>query len=350
MNHQKYDLTIAATVLLYTVGAGVFSYAVIGFQPLYIKNSNLFVVSTLPVAGFIGLLGQLGLGIVRREPIAAPLSRWAKATAVAVCFILFLPAYTAVKMSIPELTRFWADKTLAEVDNWLHFGVDPWRVLHGIGVFRSWVIFDFVYGRLWTLALVSVLIMLLYFEENSARRCRYLVLYVLTWAVLGNILAFAAASAGPIYLERLTGDTRFHGLMESLVNDGYEASGFYAIQQYLWANFTSGSQNFGTGISAFPSVHVGVACMLGLYVSERSKWLVVPGWLFVAAILVGSVYCGFHYAIDGYVAIAVVVAMNHWLRRRIAAGTTVASASGTYAPGALFGIVRQPVALWRRRN
>lgn len=347
--HRKYDLVIAATVLIYTLGASIFSYATTGVHPLAIKNSDLFIIVALPVAGFIGLLGQFGLGMTRRERIAVPMSRWGRATAIAACFVLFLPAFTAVKISIPQVAQFWADEPLAEIDRWLHFGVDPWRILHGAGIYRSWAIFDLIYGKLWSLGLVSVFVVLVYFEANQERRCRYLMLYVLTWATLGNILAFVAPSAGPIYLERLTGDARFHGLMDSLMSDGYEASAFYTIQKYLWTNFTSGSRNLGVGISAFPSVHVGVACMMCLYASERSKWLVVPGWLFVAAILVGSVYCGFHYAIDGYVAIAVVATLNYWLRRRIAAGTALALTSGTNALSAQFRIALQPKVLWRRR-
>ena len=70
------------------------------------------------------------------------------------------------------------------------------------------------------------------------------------------------------------------------------------------------------GISAFPSVHVGLIAMNALFVAERSRMLGRVAWLYVVLIVASSVYLGWHYAIDGYVSILVVV-LAHKAGRRL---------------------------------
>ena len=78
------------------------------------------------------------------------------------------------------------------------------------------------------------------------------------------------------------------------------------MKKALWNVYVDHGQAFGSGISAFPSVHVAMAVVTSLYLAERSRWLAPVGIAFVAIILFMSVYSGFHYAIDGYASILVV--------------------------------------------
>ncbi|MNI64247.1 PAP2 superfamily protein [compost metagenome] len=91
-------------------------------------------------------------------------------------------------------------------------------------------------------------------------------------------------------------------------------------QTYLWALHESGSAGFGSGISAFPSIHVGLITLNALFLNGYSRRLGVVAFAYVAFIQISSVYLGWHYAIDGYVSMTVVVAayyaLTAFLKRR----------------------------------
>ncbi len=91
------------------------------------------------------------------------------------------------------------------------------------------------------------------------------------------------------------------------------------IQSYLWTSYEARALLFGSGISAFPSVHLGIATLTALYLFERQRYLLLPGIAFVAVILFLSVYSGYHYAIDGYFSIVAVIGLWLGLRRRAVA-------------------------------
>src|SRR5690606_20782446 len=129
----------------------------------------------------------------------------------------------------------------------------------------------------------------------------------LTMCIVGTVLALAMASVGPIYYDQFLGGNRFHGLSVAL--DGVEYS--YIVRdyaQYLLAIYEAGTPDLGGGISAMPSVHVGIVVLNAFFLSSLRWWLGIIGWAFAAMILYGSVYTGWHYAADGYVSIIIVSA------------------------------------------
>ncbi len=82
----------------------------------------------------------------------------------------------------------------------------------------------------------------------------------------------------------------------------------------------SGVIGVGAGISAFPSMHVAAATLNALFLSERGRVLAAVGWSYVALILFGSVYLGWHYAIDGLFSVPATILIYAALRRLL--GTT----------------------------
>ena len=57
-----------------------------------------------------------------------------------------------------------------------------------------------------------------------------------------------------------------------------------------------------------PSLHVAVALWLALVIRSYLPRLQFIGWAYFAVILVGSVYLGWHYALDGIVAVMITLA------------------------------------------
>jgi membrane-associated phospholipid phosphatase len=96
---------------------------------------------------------------------------------------------------------------------------------------------------------------------------------------------------------------------------GYEGSLTQRIQDHLWELQASHRSMVGTGISAFPSLHVAIAFVASLYMIEKARWLILPAIFISATTLIGSVYTAYHYAIDGYFSIFVVFIIHKLLKR-----------------------------------
>lgn len=87
---------------------------------------------------------------------------------------------------------------------------------------------------------------------------------------------------------------------------GPQSPSFY--QSYLWNLYENGMSGLGSGISAFPGVHVGLMTLNVLFFGGLSKVHAVIGAVYLMIIMASSVLLGWHYAIDGYVSALVVTA------------------------------------------
>lgn len=238
-------------------------------------------------------------------------ARFGAGLVLIVFFILMMTAYSTVKMILPFGQGFPYEALLADVDAFLHGG-DPWRYLHAvIDANTVGVFLDYLYGKGWMLYWSALGFWICVSGRANKVRTRYVVCLVLTWGLLGNLVAGFAISAGPIFYERITEDAgRFGDLMivlRAMAADGATAMPY---SDYLWTAYQKQSVGVGSGISAFPSLHVAIATLNALFVRELlGKVAQTLAWLYAAFILFGSVYFGWHYAIDGYASILGVVAI-----------------------------------------
>lgn len=229
--------------------------------------------------------------------------------------VIFQAAFSFLKSTIPFIVPFHADPPLAAFDRWLHGGIDPWVIAHRWAPVLPMERLFNVYLSIWTLAAIGLVVVIAMTDRDRQRIARYLVLFFAAWIVLGNLLALAVSSVGPVYYDALLGGDRFAGLTAALAEPPFAGSRISEAQGYLWAAYSESGMALGSGISAFPSVHLGVATMTALYMGERSRWLILPGVLFVAAILFLSVYTGYHYAVDGYFSIVFMLGVWAVVRR-----------------------------------
>ncbi|MBW6505146.1 MAG: phosphatase PAP2 family protein [Rhodobacteraceae bacterium] len=237
-------------------------------------------------------------------------------------------AFSVLKTALPGIVPFYADPALASIDAWIHGGINAFELVHvwGQGVspdYASWA-----YLHVWSFAAVLFPIVLSLTDDDVARRKRFLTLYLGCWIVLGNLLALAASSVGPVFYDQLVGGARFADLGVALQQSGIAGSQIGAVQSFLLHNYLANLQQPSAAISAFPSMHVAMAALCGLYLAERSRWLAPLGAAFVLVILFLSVFTGYHYAIDGYAAIALVTAA-WWAQRanRAVLGARIARAA-----------------------
>jgi hypothetical protein len=223
--------------------------------------------------------------------------------------------FTFFKSTIPMMVPFYADPWLARFDQWLHGGYDPWQLAHWAGQYLPVDRLLPIYLWVWSIPALSLIVVIAVTDRDHARTIRFVTLYLACWLILGNVVALAGSSVGPVFYDALLGTDRFAGLHAALAESNLANSIIGRIQNFLWAAYAERGVALGSGISAFPSVHVGIATITALYLAERSRWLAVPGYVFLAVILFLSVYTGYHYAIDGYFSILFIVGLWVVLRR-----------------------------------
>ncbi|HMO69504.1 MAG TPA: phosphatase PAP2 family protein [Novosphingobium sp.] len=88
------------------------------------------------------------------------------------------------------------------------------------------------------------------------------------------------------------------------------------VQQLLLFWHFSGEHGLGRGITAMPSMHVGLAFLFFLAMRHQGR---IAAWAFGAffvVIALASVHLGYHYAVDGYVSMALTGAI-WWAAKRL---------------------------------
>ena len=219
---------------------------------------------------------------------------WRRVAAIAAIMTLAganMITFMWIKPLLNYLVPFHADPMLANLDNALFFGNEPWAVLEPL-TFAGGAT---VYHPLWFTAMLFSLLMAAN-AKASPERSAVLLTYFFLWSVVGPLIHSLVPAAGPIFYERMGYGTRFSGL-----GGGPEMRG---VSDYLWNIYTSKSFGAGSGISAMPSLHVTISSWIVIvfYIfARRWLWVAVFAW---AVIFTLSVGLGWHYALDGIVGAA----------------------------------------------
>lgn len=265
-----------------------------------------------------------------RQRIAAKASPGRLVLALPALLLLgpFSTVFGKMKILIPLLNPFAYDPWLARADAFLHGGRDAWQwlapwLLNGPAI----SVLTLIYEVIWPSAVLYVLVHAS-LDVCARRRMQCLYAYFGTWAILGTLLAIALSSAGPVFYAHVVGvPSPYDGLMAQLVQ--LDAQGWItpvALGQEIWqAHIKEEVDNVAFSISAMPSLHVAMACLTFLYCRRLGR---APGFVagaYFASIMVGSVMLGWHYALDGYVAIAGTCVI-WWGAGKLAAITTAPEA------------------------
>ncbi len=231
---------------------------------------------------------------------------------------VFFVGFMTIKKNIPDAVPFHWDQSFMELDRVLHFGMLPHEILAPLfNVPLVTFIVNVIYN-LWFLVLTAFFFWQGFRKDDTPLRQRYLLSYLLTWAIGTCILGTVFSSAGPCFYGFVEqGANPYDGLMRYLA----EANAFYPVwavptQATLWQSHLAG---FGDieGVSAMPSMHVGTTILFILCArASGHRWLVWFSYIFAIAIFLGSILLGWHYAADGYAGALIAIAcwkLSGWI-------------------------------------
>jgi hypothetical protein len=221
-------------------------------------------------------------------------------------FPLFLSGYTWAKCSIPFAVGYGWEGTWANADRAI-FGMDAWRWSHGLMPDVLAPAWTFYYAMMWGFALVFSGTLISAFASRRFT-ATFFTAMMLTWLIGGIGMAFAMSAAGPVFAH-LAGPNlgaQFQPLHAELTRLLASDDMVLMSQRYLEAGGGMKVAVKGGGISAMPSMHMATATIL-IISAWRTRWLPVA-IIFWVLTFFGSIYLGYHYAVDAPVAAAVALA------------------------------------------
>ena len=233
-------------------------------------------------------------------------ARLFNALPVIVLLLIFNSVFTSIKAMIPLMHPYNWDATLMAWDTAVHFGVPPWRLLQPALAYPVITGAINVFYNLWFFVLAGCWFWQAFTDRDPRLRMQFFVTFVLCFALLGNLAAVFLASGGPcFYGHFVTGQDPYAPLMQYLHQASLREPLVWSVgmQEVLWKIYAENGFEMGSGISAMPSMHLAGATLFAAlgWRTGRAPGMALTGY--AAVIMIGSVHLGWHYAIDGYVAI-----------------------------------------------
>lgn len=229
-----------------------------------------------------------------------------------VIFPIFLGGYTWAKYSIALTVGFKWERIWADADYFI-FGTDAWVVAHTI--IPPWLAhyLTYFYAVVWGLVFVFSGVLVAAFSTKRFA-ATFFTSMMLSWLFGGIILAYSISAAGPVFANLVDPSIglRFEPLRAELHRILPADDMVLRTQRYLASGLGSQVALKGGGISAMPSMHVATATVLVL-AAWKTRWLLFA-LVFLLLTFIGSIYLGYHYAVDAPV--ASLVAIISWLTAR----------------------------------
>ena len=217
-------------------------------------------------------------------------------------YTLLLGLFGLFKQRVLILADFTFDRTFHEWDRAI-FGTEPWRLSHP-SPWLTEILGASYYG--WYAPMLLGTLAIAFVAGRPQFRSRYILAFVLTWLIVGSLMAFLLPAAGPCYWEHFVGGPNpYAELMENIRRDVAASATYNPVldaQAYLLRAHGRDSI-FGGGISAMPSMHIALATLFACGAWSLNRWFGATLAVFALVIWWASVHLGWHYFVDGLVAI-----------------------------------------------
>jgi hypothetical protein len=294
---------LAVAALVYAAGAAALSPTVYA-DVLMDYSAQLAALPPLLLIGLAiaGLVRGAGAPVAYVAQILRERGGWFGVAALLVC--LALSGFTTYKLAIPHIVPFYADPALGEIDRVLH-GVDPGMLLQALVPAPVGYAIGYLYGPVWFLAWFCFMGLAALLPDQTLR-WRYFASLFLVVLLLGTVLATLLSSVGPYLYDRLYGTPRF-GDLSAAIDASAVGNYMREATDYLMAGYAGQQVAPGTGMSAMPSMHIAIGTLDALLLAKLGRVSGLIGWTYLVLLFIGSVYMGWHYAIDGYVSLVAVV-------------------------------------------
>ncbi len=271
---------------------------------------NYTVPPLIPVMGkffVVGICLYLLYAILRRESAWTYLKtildwRWLfLSLRLWLVFLVFTFSYFWLKVCVPLVnSRLW-DQAFWRLDTLLHLGFSP--SLFMVELVQGTVLapsLDRWYG--WWLLSMSISVAFFCSYPTQLARRQFLFSCVVLWSA-GAWIYVGLPALGPIYA--------FSEVWQKILPQiPYADAGHHL----LWGNYQrvlEGRESGllrafkpALGIAAMPSLHVGGHWLLMLWTRRLARPLFMPAVVATFLTFLGSLVTGWHYAVDGYIGIA----------------------------------------------
>jgi hypothetical protein len=224
----------------------------------------------------------------------------------------FMPFFSKMKAMIPLFNQYTWDATFIAWDRALFFGHDAWEVLQPVLGYPAITAFLALLYQVWLLLIYPGCLFFAFCVADADVRRRFFLGFVLSWTLVGGLMATLFASVGPVFLEPMLGDPQFSAQMAYLHSANEQVPVMtLPVQQMLLDWFHNDARGLGSGITAMPSMHIAMAFLYWLAMRRVSRLAGKLFFAFFVAIWIGSVHLAYHYAVDGLVSVIAVSAI--WL-------------------------------------
>jgi hypothetical protein len=190
---------------------------------------------------------------------------------------------------------------LIAIEKWIHFGLNPAWELANLNPPLWWTKLLDINYYLW---FIIKPLFFSYFltHRNKNKRDHFISVYLGVW-VVGVLIGLAVPSHGPCYV-----DPEHFPVETMRISQHVQDKLWEAYQNLSRITFSgNGGMTFGMGLMALPSLHVTVCILYVYFFWSEGLWWRWGTIIFTLMIFLGSLYSGWHYAIDGYVGILIVL-------------------------------------------
>lgn len=222
---------------------------------------------------------------------------------LAILIMIFIIPF--MKSMIQYIHPYGIDSLLEHWDSALHGGEHPQDWIAPIVEKTSFVPVLNITYNLWFPVMLGAYWYAAFLDGDRRRRMRFLWASLLGWVLIGGVMATLASSVGPLfYGDFILGANPYEAYIAHLkeINKTHTLLSLSVAAILLDMSKDSNIID-ANGISAMPSMHLAVATLVTMYAFDCRKIIGVFAVLFLLLILTGSIYLGWHYAIDGYAGI-----------------------------------------------